>query len=144
VSKAILIAQFLRTRAWWRLDSAGASALRMARSVVALLDAAAYLRDLPEDDPDLLALAARGCFSGGVFDPGPEGADIIRGWQLADKWSAGPRELLAELVRAAHASPAAPATILDAPDASPGRPAIVPRPAPAPEAAWPLTSARRR
>jgi hypothetical protein len=102
VNKAILVAQFLRTRAWWRLDSAGASALRVARSVVSLLDAAAYLLDLPEDDPDLLALEAMGCFTSGVFDPGPEGANIIRGWQLADEWSAGPRELLAELVRAVH------------------------------------------
>jgi hypothetical protein len=109
VSKAMMVAQFLRTRAWWRLDSAGASALRVARSVVSLLDAAAYLGDLPEDDPDLLALEAMGCFTGGVFDPGPEGANIIRGWQLADEWSAGPRELLAELVRAAHGNPGTPA-----------------------------------
>jgi hypothetical protein len=107
VTKAILVAQFLRARAWWRLDSAGASALHVARSVVALLDAAAYLRDVPDDDPDLLALAAAGCFAGGVFDPGPEGADIIRSWQLADEPSAGPRDLLAELTRVAHqASPA--------------------------------------
>jgi hypothetical protein len=107
---AILMAQFLRARAWWRLDSAGASALPVARSVVALLDAAACLRDVPDDDPDLLALAAAGCFVGGVFDPGPEGADIIRSWQLADEPPAGPqgpqgpqgpRDLLAELVRAA-------------------------------------------
>jgi hypothetical protein len=109
VNKAILVAQFLRTRAWWRLDSAGASALRVARSVVSLLDAAAYLLDLPEDDPDLLALEAMGCFTGGAFDPGPEGANIIRGWQLADEWSAGPRELLAELVRAAHGNHGTPA-----------------------------------
>jgi hypothetical protein len=109
VSKAMMVGQLLRARAWWRLDSAGASALPVARSVVSLLDAAAYLADLPEDDPDLLALEAMGCFGGGVFDPGPEGANIIRGWQLADEWSAGPRELLAELVRAAHGSPGTPA-----------------------------------
>lgn len=109
MNKAILVAQALRTRAWWRLDSAGASALRVSRSVVSLLDAAAYLLDLPEDDPDLQALEAMGCFSGGVFDPGPEGANIIRVWQLADEWSAGPRELLAELVRAAHGHPGTPA-----------------------------------
>jgi len=122
VSKAILVAQLLRERAWWRLDSAGTGALRVARSVVSLLDAAAYLRHLPDDDPDLLALEAMGCFRGGVFDPGPEGADIIRTWQLADEWPAGPRELLAELVRAAHAQP--------------GRPAVsIPRQASAPEAA---------
>jgi hypothetical protein len=110
VNKAILVAQFLRERAWWRLDSAGASAPRVARSVVSLLDAAGYLRDLPDDDPNLLALEAMGCFRGGVFDPGPGGAYIVRGWQLADERSpAGPRELLAELVLAAHANPGAPA-----------------------------------
>ena len=87
---AILVAQFLRARAWWRLDSAGVSALRVARSVVALLDAAAYLRDIPNDDPDMLALKAAGCFDGGVFDPGPQGAAIVREWQLADEPSAGP------------------------------------------------------
>ena len=107
MTKAILVARFLRARAWWRLDSAGASALHVARSVVALLDAVAYLQDIPDHDPDMLALEAAGCFRGGVFDPGPEGADIIRGWQLADEPSADPRDLLAELVRAAQqASPA--------------------------------------
>jgi hypothetical protein len=123
VNKAILVAQFLRERAWWRLDSAGASAPRVARSVVSLLDAAGYLRDLPDDDPDLLALEAMGCFGGGVFDPGPGGAYIVRGWQLADeRSSAGPRELLAELVLAAHANPGTP-------------PISVPRQAPALETA---------
>ena len=109
MNKAIVVAQFLRDRAWWRLDCAGASAPRVARSVVSLLDAAGYLRDLPDDDPDLLALEAMGCFRGSVFDPGPVGAHIVREWQLADeRSSAGPRELLAELVLAAHANPGTP------------------------------------
>jgi hypothetical protein len=126
VNKAILVAQFLRERAWWRLDSAGASAPRVARSVVSLLDAAGYLRELPDDDPDLLALEAMGCFRRDAFDPGPEGASIVRGWQLADERSAGPHELLAELVRAAHANPATPAiqpgpTVLSVPRQAPAR-----------------------
>ena len=107
MTKANLVAQFLRARAWWRLDSAGASARRAARSVVSLLDAAAYLHDLPDDDPGIAALDAAGCFADGVFDPGPEGWIVVRDWQLADEPSAGPAgpadpaDLLAELIRAA-------------------------------------------
>ena len=84
MNKAILVAQFLRERAWWRLDSAGASAPRVACSVVSLLDAAGYLRDLPDDDPDLLALEAMGCFRDGAFNPGPEGA-IMPGLPVGDR-----------------------------------------------------------
>jgi hypothetical protein len=102
VAKAILVAQFLRARARWRLDSAGASALHVGRSVVSLLDAAVYLQDIPDDDPDIQALEAAGCFRGNVFDPGPDGAVIVRGWQLADERSAGPRDLLTALARAVH------------------------------------------
>jgi hypothetical protein len=105
VAKTILVAQFLRARAWWRLDTAGESALRVARSVVSLLDTAGYLREIPDDDPAMLALEAAGCFLGGVFDPGPEGAVVIRDWQLADDQSAGPRELLAALAAAATRTP---------------------------------------
>jgi hypothetical protein len=102
VTKAILVEQFLRDRAWWRLDSAGPNAVHVARSVVSLLDAAAYLRDVPDDAPDLLALEAAGCFRDGIFDPGPEGAVVVRDWRLADETIAGPADLLAALARAAH------------------------------------------
>ena len=95
------MAQFLRVRAWWRLDSAGASALHVARSVVSLPDAARYAQGLPDDDPGIRALDAAGCFTGGIFDPGPEGWTIVREWQLADEASAGPEDLLAQLARAA-------------------------------------------
>jgi hypothetical protein len=102
------VAQFLRARAWWRLDSAGASALYVARSVVSLLDAAGYAEGLPDDDPGIAALDAAGCFAGGIFDPGPAGWDIVRKWQLAAKASAGPEDLLAQLAQAAsHDGPAA-------------------------------------
>jgi hypothetical protein len=107
VTKAILLAQFLRARAWWRLDSAGASALPVARSVVSLLDAAGYARALPDDDAAIVALDAAGCFTGGIFDPGPQGWTIVREWQLADEASAGPEDLLAQLAQAAsHHAPA--------------------------------------
>jgi hypothetical protein len=104
VTKAMLVAQFLKARAWWRLDSAGASPQRAGRSVVSLLDAAAYLLDIPDSDPDIAALEAAGCFRGDVFDPGPAGAIIVRGWQLADEASAGPHDLLAGLARAVYGS----------------------------------------
>jgi len=123
VTKAILIAQFLRARARWRLDSAGASALHAARSVVALLDAAVYMLEIPDDDPDILALQAAGCFRGGVFDPGPKGTDLTRRWQLGDVPTAGPRDLLAALVRAAHGRPDAPAIIIPRQAAAPAAPA---------------------
>jgi hypothetical protein len=96
-----MISRFLRNQAWWRLDCAGASALRVARSVVSLLDAAAYVAQMPDEHPDLRALALAGCFQGGVFDPGVEGLAVVRGWQLADQPTAGPRELLTELADAA-------------------------------------------
>ena len=123
MTKAILVAQFLQARAWWRLDSAGASALHVARSVVSLLDAAAYLQGIPEDDPDLLALEATGCFRGGAFDPGPEGAEIVKKWQLADEASAGPRDLLTELVQAAHSTPKATPIGIPRQAVAPGIPA---------------------
>ena len=108
VTKGILVAQFLRARAWWRLDCAGAKAIHVARSVVALLDAAGYSRCLRDDDPSLVALDAAGCFTGGFFDPGPEGWAIVRGWQLADEASAGPEDLLVLLARVARRDSLAP------------------------------------
>jgi hypothetical protein len=106
VTKAILVARFLRARAWWRLDHAGPNAVHVARSVVSLLDAVAYLQDVPDDDPGIAALAAAGCFRGDTFDPGPEGAALVRDWQFADERSAGPADLLARLAQAAPATPA--------------------------------------
>jgi hypothetical protein len=64
-----------------------------------------FLLGIPEDDPDLLALQAMGCFRSGAFDPGPEGAEIAKRWQLADEALAGPRDLLTGLVRAANRNP---------------------------------------
>ncbi len=96
-----MAAQFFRARAWWQLDSVGPSALHVARSVVSLLDAAAYVDGLPDDDPGITALDAAGCFASGIFDPGPEGWSIVRGWQLAEEASAGPEDLLAQLAQAA-------------------------------------------
>ncbi len=108
MTKAILVSQFLRARAWWRLDSAGPNAVYVARSVVSLIDAAGYVHSLRDDDPDLAALDAAGCFVSGLFDPGPQGWAIVRDWQLAETATAGPEELLAQLAQAAsHDGPAA-------------------------------------
>jgi hypothetical protein len=111
VTKANLVEQFLRERAWWRLDRAGPNPVYVARSVVALLDAAAYVQDMPDDAPELAALDKAGCFRGDAFDPGPQGAVIVREWPLAENPTAGPAVLLAELARAARLTPpAAPGT----------------------------------
>jgi hypothetical protein len=116
VTRAILIADFLRAQARWRLNSAGDSPIRVGRCVVSLLDAAAYMAEVPEDDPSLIALARAGCFSGGAFDPGDKGLALVRSWQLADKQSAGPDELLPAL--AAAAAPRAAAALRAVPIAS--------------------------
>jgi hypothetical protein len=105
VAKSILIVQYLETQAWWRLDSAGHNALRVARNVVSLLDAAAFLRDISDDHPAIAVLDAAGCFQDDTFDPGPEGAVVVRGWQLADEQSGGPVDLLYAMVAAAGRTP---------------------------------------
>jgi hypothetical protein len=129
VAKAILVAQFLRARAWWRLDSAGDNALHVARSVVSLLDTAAYLRDVPDDHPDIRTLEAVGCFQGGgAFDPGPEGAVIIRDWQLADRQSGGPEDLLSALAEAADRTrPGGPVSQPGAPVGQPAATSVPPQ-----------------
>jgi hypothetical protein len=124
------VSQFLQARAWWRLDRAGASALHVGRSVVSLLDAAVYLRDVPDDDPDIVALEAAGCFRGDAFDPGQEGAAIVREWQLADEPTGGPRDLLTALAQAAATLP--PATL---------PPATLPPATPPPATPPPATAA---
>ena len=135
--RAKLIARFLRAQAWWRLDTAGVSAARVARSVVSLLDTAMYLQDVPDDHPDILALEAGGCFLGDVFYPGPEGAVIVREWQLADKTPAGPADLLAALAQAVgplkpiigpERRPGPATAAIDVPQPPGAAPAEVPRP----------------
>lgn len=92
-----MVTQYIREQAWWRLDSPGLSAIRVARSVVALLDAVACLNDIPEDHPDLEELDRAGCFAGGVFDPGEAGLAVVRGWELADQPTGTDQDLLGAL-----------------------------------------------
>ena len=136
-----MVAHFVREQAWWRLDTPGVSAIRAARCVVALLDAAGCISGLPENHPDLEELDRAGCFTGGVFDPGEAGLAVVRGWELADQPTGTEQDLLGALAvtvsanrgvpspaarRAAAASGAIPATPLPG-----GR--VVPEPAFAPD-----------
>ena len=107
MSNAIILARFLRARARWRLDCAGVDAYPAARSVIALLDAASYLRDIRDDHPEIHALELAGCFRDGDFDPGTEGARLIRDWCLSEETRGTPQDLLSALAAAA-ALPVAP------------------------------------
>ena len=98
----MMIADYLRTRARWRLDRADETDQgRNARSAVGLIDAAAYAEDLDESDRAIVRLTVAGCFVHGRFHPGVEGDQIIRFWHY-DAVEGGPAELLEELARAAE------------------------------------------
>ena len=105
----ILVAEFLRAQAAWRLARADGDPVRAARCAAALLDAAAYVATLTPPDTDLAALEAAGCFQGNMFDPGEEGLLICRWWQFGDPPYAGPRDLLTALCAAVR-QPGAPAS----------------------------------
>ena len=100
MTRQILLAEFLRAQAAWRLVRAGNDPIRTARCAAALLDAAAFVVTLAEDDEDLAALARAGCFGGEVFDPGARGLQFARWWQFGDPPYAGPRDLLTSLAGA--------------------------------------------
>ncbi len=100
VTRQILIAEFLRTQAAWRLARSGNDPVRAARCAAALLDAAAYVAGLTDDDQNLAVLARNGCFRGQVFDPGPRGVSLARWWQYRDTPQAAPRELIAAMAAA--------------------------------------------
>jgi hypothetical protein len=73
------------------------NAIRVARSVVALLDTAARLEEVPDSHPDVERLARAGCFRGGMFDPGEAGLAVVRGGELADQPSVPGQDLVAAL-----------------------------------------------
>ncbi len=109
MTEEILVAEFFRAQAAWRLARADGDPVRAARCAAALLDAAAFVATLTPQDTDLAALDAAGCFRGDAFDPGPAGVLICRWWQFGDPPYAGPRDLLTALSAAAR-QPGAPAT----------------------------------
>ena len=97
------MAEFLRAQAAWRLARADGDPVRAARCAAALLDAAAYVAALADDDRALALLASGGCFRGQVFDPGPRGISIARWWQYRDTSQAGPQDLVTALAAAVAA-----------------------------------------
>jgi hypothetical protein len=101
VTRQLLVAEFLRSQAAWRLARADGDPVRAARCAAALLDAAAYAAGLTDDDRTLGLLARGGCFRGQVFDPGPSGISIARWWQYRDAPQVGPQDLVAALAAAA-------------------------------------------
>jgi hypothetical protein len=100
--KQILVAEFLRAQAAWRLAHAESDPVRAARCAAALLDAAAFAAALGDDDPDLALLALPGCFRAGEFDPGPDGVSVARWWQYRDREDphTSPRDLICALAAA--------------------------------------------
>ena len=124
----MMVARFLRDQARWRLDSPGVSAIRAARSALALLDAAVCIEWLPDQHPDLAELDRAGCFRGGVFDPGQAGLAVVRGWELTDRPTGSRQNLLAALAVAARAP--VPASAPQPPGAAVPAPPRVPLPAP--------------
>ncbi|HEY0718170.1 MAG TPA: hypothetical protein VGD68_11185 [Streptosporangiaceae bacterium] len=108
MTRKMMVAQFVRDQAWWRLNTPGVSALRAARCVVALLDAGAGIAMLPDDHPALEALDHAGCFAGGAFDPGEAGLAVVRGWELADEATGTEQNLLGALAVTVGAEQAGP------------------------------------
>jgi hypothetical protein len=102
VTRQLLVAEFLRAQAAWRLARADGDPVRAARCAAALLDAAAYAAGLADDDRTLALMASGGCFRGQVFDPGPRGISIARWWQYRDAPQAGPQDLVTALATAAE------------------------------------------
>jgi hypothetical protein len=92
--KPRMIAECLRRHAWWRLNRADArDDGRNARSAVALLDAAAYAADLPDDAAVITRLAAAECFSGDEFRLNEVAERIVRFWHYEEACG-GPADLL--------------------------------------------------
>ncbi|MET9336565.1 MULTISPECIES: hypothetical protein [unclassified Nonomuraea] len=102
MSRTESLAAYLRDQGRRRLDRVEVSDDgRNARCALALLDAAAYVGSLPEDDPLIEMLEKAGCFGPLGFDefsPGEEGARFIREWAGSE-----PYELLLALPAVASA-----------------------------------------
>lgn len=106
--KTYQIAECLRRYAWWRLNRADErDEGRHARSAVALLNAAAYAAELPDDASVVARLSANGAFVGNEFHL-PEPAErIVRFWHFEEP-GGNPEELL-EAIAAMAEPPRIPA-----------------------------------
>lgn len=100
MSRTESLGVYLRAQARRRLDRVEThDDGRNARSALALLDAAAYAESLPGDDPLIDLLVKAGFFDLGTFEPGEEGARLIRDWHGGE-----PCELLLALPSLAPSS----------------------------------------
>src|SRR5262245_13867387 len=89
-----MIAECLRRYAWWRLNRSDEhDEGRNARSAVALLNAAAYAAELPEDAPVIGRLCAAGSLSGEEFQLPLPAERIVRYWHYEEP-TGDPEELL--------------------------------------------------
>ncbi|MCW2946626.1 MAG: hypothetical protein JWR24_3343 [Actinoallomurus sp.] len=92
--KTFMIAECLRRYAWWRLNRADErDEGRNARSAIALLNAAAYAADLPDDAPIVERLSAAGSFSGEEFRLPEAAVRIVRFWHYEEP-GGSPHDLL--------------------------------------------------
>ncbi|MQA94445.1 MAG: hypothetical protein GEV11_07240 [Streptosporangiales bacterium] len=100
MEKTEVLAAWLREQARWRMALAARSSDDTdARSAVALLDAAAYVADLPPDDPEVCRLIDAGCLIGTMTRFGDNAVRLIRNWSHR---TAGPREILRALATVAE------------------------------------------
>ena len=92
--KSFMIAECLRRYAWWRLNRSDEhDEGRNARSAVALLNAAAYAAELPEDAPVIRQLCAAGSLSGEEFRLPVPAERIVRFWHYEEP-GGDPNDLL--------------------------------------------------
>lgn len=83
--KSFMIAECLRRYAWWRINRSDEHDQgRNARSAVALLNAAAYAAELPEDAPVIARLSMAGSLSDEEFRLPVPAERIVRFWHYEE------------------------------------------------------------
>lgn len=106
--KTFMIAECLRRYAWWRLNRSDEhDEGRNARCAVALLNAAAYTAELPEDSPIVNRLCAAGSVMEGEFRLPVPAERIVRFWHY-EETGGNPGDLL-EAIAAMTEAPKIPA-----------------------------------